>query len=942
MYLFFGIIFCGIFCSSVFAEPVQGDIEPVQDHVRIVYTGNRQGIGKQAMFFSSTVDWKESWNVDAYEMFVHHGMLVRDQWIVFGDNGELEGLDDFFRVAKEDASKVRCQKQRMVAGWQTKYEQLFVLGDAPTDMPLRERPVEYYHWICSAESHAIQVINKSEETLPSWDLEQFEFRPTLQLRDADSNVYVVMKMIQESSRVVQNILDKQAEHSVDMYVDAGNFVDGVTSAKSVGLSLHRPYAYQWLSEMHPVALGIGKNELIAGGYNFLEETHDLALPYIATNLRIVPPQDAPQNIQAMVDTQTRFPRYRVVSVANVQGKKEDIVFLSIIDPALLEEIPQLSKEGFVITDPLVAIREVIYELSRTSIQPSAVILLTTASSDVLQSIRYSSQGVDIMIGDPSLATLRVEQRVIDLKQLERKAKGAPITLPTDSIQVLDLHMEAGTLQQIVNHTIEITESHPKNPVLSAQITNNRMPYYKTQNKVVLQSSRKGWNQYLSQEEWEALICSLVLEKTKADTVILHDLPRFSSLPGSITAKRVADSLAINDVVEVHEIPGGNFQRFLDQSTHLASTTCGVLPGTKGPKPRGIPIEPNQMYQVATTDATRQKTPLQLILQGNQSRKVLDKANMETIFLDATTPYSLRQMVLDMLLASPTPIDPIAYVQNQGKAQHTQILLRLQDVSMSLDDFHGANQDKLEAVPETMLNNPSASSRTLRGDMSLEVYGSKNKGNIRYQSNYSAFSLANDMENLGKQEVNDDWKLSASISNLQTSMNIGKTGILPYTELLFDSEFTPLQNSDGTLASKQSDLSVTMGLSSKPWGMVKTIKLGAMANRDMAQLAEKPTEYGGNLQWATSKNISSYALWTSEGGLLVYANTPDDDESDLRWRLSAKTKLTLPVSRYFGVSLYATGLGAQGRTPTNNVVGFGWNMGASLDVLGVFSLMNSVQ
>ena len=70
---------------------------------------------------------------------------------------------------------------------------------------------------------------------------------------------------------------------------------------------------------------------------------------------------------------------------------------------------------------------------------------------------------------------------------------------------------------------------------------------------------------------------------------------------------------------------------------------------------------------------------------------------------------------------------------------------------------------------------------------------------------------------------------------------------------------------------------------------------------------------------------------------LYGNTPDDDASDLRLRAYGKSKLTMPISSNLGVSLYATGLLVKGRSTENDVWGHGWNLGASVDVLGTFNL-----
>ena len=79
------------------------------------------------------------------------------------------------------------------------------------------------------------------------------------------------------------------------------------------------------------------------------------------------------------------------------------------------------------------------------------------------------------------------------------------------------------------------------------------------------------------------------------------------------------------------------------------------------------------------------------------------------------------------------------------------------------------------------------------------------------------------------------------------------------------------------------------------------------------------------------------IWTTSGNIQVFANTPDDDASDLRWRMVGESKLSMPLTRYLSISLYGNGMGLQGRTPVNDDFGFAWNLGCSMDVSGAFEL-----
>ena len=128
-----------------------------------------------------------------------------------------------------------------------------------------------------------------------------------------------------------------------------------------------------------------------------------------------------------------------------------------------------------------------------------------------------------------------------------------------------------------------------------QLTNNgySLPYYGKQNTQRLSLDHLDWNERLRQEDWEAFLCGVILESTGADTVLLDGFTPPRAV-GTLTEKHISDALAVNDVVEIHRIPGKSYKRFLDQAKGATSTSCGVKPGTGSPKPRGHSIE-SQMF-----------------------------------------------------------------------------------------------------------------------------------------------------------------------------------------------------------------------------------------------------------------------------------------------------------------------------------------------------------
>ncbi|MEC8422188.1 MAG: hypothetical protein VX000_00350, partial [Myxococcota bacterium] len=108
-----------------------------------------------------------------------------------------------------------------------------------------------------------------------------------------------------------------------------------------------------------------------------------------------------------------------------------------------------------------------------------------------------------------------------------------------------------------------------------------------------------------------------------------------------------------------------------------------------------------------------------------------------------------------------------------------------------------------------------------------------------------------------------------------------------------------------------------------------------------QLEDKPTEYGGRLELEAFQILGPALKWSLIGDLQVFANTPQDDETDLRFRAFGESRLALPLARYLDIALFAQGFALQRRyAPQPNAelpVGATWNLGAAVQSNGAFRL-----
>jgi len=349
------------------------------------------------------------------------------------------------------------------------------------------------------------------------------------------------------------------------------------------------------------------------------------------------------------------------------------------------------------------------------------------------------------------------------------------------------------------------------------------------------------------------------------------------------------------------------------------------------------LEADRNYRVVTTDRTRKNSSLEMIIQGSQYKRPLDGATMKVLSNPDGSPLTLRKAVLDTFkefrnahgIESVTPM----LLEKTPSEIPSMWLLRVRQISFRRENFEGVSGDAFAAVPETMASTESSATLGSTADVALDYSSAALRSDLRFRSSFS--KIYTELDDV---EVEDDMKLSTSFSVPKLRFpSQSRLQLMPYSEVLYDSEFTPIELEDGSFNPLQSDLSLTMGVATLPAGMLRVLRIGGLVNRDLARVDEKTNEFGGKMEWETKKSLGSWLLWTSLGDMQVYADTPDDDASDLRLRLYMESRVSLPLARYMAVSLYGQGLLMRGRTAVNDELGMAYNLGIALDMLGAFEL-----
>jgi hypothetical protein len=253
------------------------------------------------------------------------------------------------------------------------------------------------------------------------------------------------------------------------------------------------------------------------------------------------------------------------------------------------------------------------------------------------------------------------------------------------------------------------------------------------------------------------------------------------------------------------------------------------------------------------------------------------------------------------------------------------------LSFALERFQGAEDQRYAAFPETLATSPSSTTIDTTADLALDYSSRSLFWDLRWVSMYSQLTTAGD-----QQEPADDLRLSTSGSLPGASVPVGSLAFMPYTELLFDSEFTAVENEDGTFNPLQRDTSLTLGLATKRAAVLRAFRVGGFALRDLT-VTDKPTEYGARTNAEIRFTLGPGMYWYTWVDAFVWADTPTSDTSDLRFKALVDTRLQASLARWLNTAIYAQSFSFAGRVPETAKVGNALTVGASLDVVGAFRL-----
>ncbi len=898
------------------AEPVEA--EPVEPPgLDFVYSGRLEGLSRGSELFELQERLRPALDqagVQVERIEVLHGVMAQ------GD-AELWPVDG--RVASAlayAAGQPSCDEGELVQTARTPTERFFAMPGT-VELPVRDALAEpRRQQRCTAGGVEAMVLTPPDGPgAEALKLDAYDLRTAFRWVAGEGGWMQIGRPRREAGRRLGVIRKALAERPGALYLDAGDFLSPRRDHGDPSWLDGRAISFSMLESLSPAALAPGAAELALGPAALVDEASSRALPYVATNWAL--PEGAPT-----------LPRFRIVKLETGEGPLS-IAFLGVTDPAVVARVPEIAAEQLELLDPVPAVNAAVDELLASDDPPDLIVLLSHAGTDLQARLRGRLRGVDLLLGDPTAATFRVDTTRTTFRDVGGAFKAAPVTLPLDGLATARVTFEDGRPAAVETSPLQIRPDSPADPELTQATTewNARRDQGLGRPLIPAEEPLAG----VSDARWTKLVCEAVLDATGADSVFVSGLPFYRETPGPLTELLVRDRLGGGHTIEVHKVDGDRMKTFLAAARGGAPIQCGA--SASSPLAHGRFIDPLRTYRVATTDLSRRDGRLGELLARASSDLVGHRPKFGTLRGEAGT-LGLTDAVLGSLRAARAedPSWAAAIQARSPKDVRPLWLFDLRRLSLQLVRFEGVKSDAYGSVPETLLAAPSSFTLGLEADLGFEFSSRHLRADLRFVTAYTRIAV----DGLPPLETADDWKLSSSIElPVATFPPRGAFQLIPFVEGQFDSEYTPAETEDGTVLPRQLDLSGFLGLSAARRSWLRSMRLGAFVNRDLGQLDDKSTEFGGRFTGATFHSVLPLAaLWiTTAWDVQVFGDTPTDDESDLRLRMSGEVRASVRLVRWLRIGLFVRALLVQGRVEATSVPAGTAVFGVALDVAGALRM-----
>ena len=283
--------------SPAFAQAPSAETQANETVVRLIATGGTGGIGSGRYQLSDprTLDLG-----DIKRASPHHSALVHGNVALISKQ----------RSAMEAAKLLKDQKLSCDNGREAwvRFTPTEVLVMDPQTATLPTTNTNEQGWMLHdcATPQGTQWTALVGPTSTDWQVHSaFEWRLALDIETVTpsgqrASLWMIGRPDEDAARRAHVLRERRERRPDALYVDAGDFLDGISTVREGALSLHRPTSLALLRDLKPSALAAGRQEWISGLTALADETGDL--PYVLTNVA--------------ADTNNPFPTIQTVHPSN--------------------------------------------------------------------------------------------------------------------------------------------------------------------------------------------------------------------------------------------------------------------------------------------------------------------------------------------------------------------------------------------------------------------------------------------------------------------------------------------------------------------------------------------------------------------------------------------------------------------------------------------------
>jgi len=791
-----------------------------------------------------------------------------------------------------------CKPEADIYTYRAGGEQLILLeGEIPDlgGVAVRLTP----SWSCLAGEEPVRVVGVGDPSQAGWDTPELALGYRLETV-SDARLLSVDFFENDLPRHVAQVLEERRPG--DVMIDVGNLVDGASLLRPDEPSRFREMGFDGLRRMDPDVAVPGARELIFGLEHLMHEAPDI--PWTVSNWK----PDHPS---------LPYEPYRLVELDD-----HLIAVVGVVDPSLMDMLPNLQGEVEILP-PLEAAQAVVDELVAQEIPPDVIIVAGRLRGDTRDRFLKRIHGVELLIGDARAGTARVTERYVGLRPQARERREAPWLFPLSGVQFAEVLFRD---EAMVGISVQPARARARlDPSLTTKLYETQLDAWAGADRVAVPGTV---DEPVRAEHLARIACASLAEGVGADIGLIDPLDDQRVVPGGMTRLQLASRFLRAGRVVLRRVDGDRLATMMLQIHGRQPITCGAPTGQGSPAVRGQGIDSNRIYTVATTERAERRFRTEL--DAARGSWLVDLKEREVL------PTTLAAMTL-----SYTDQDPNHAVEPPNLyGRRPDWVFDLEHLAFSVEGFLGQSDNRFEDVPEAGAS--SNSSLVIKGDLDGKIQFSSDpvQWDVRVRATYGRVTVQElDPEDSSEPtETSDDLLLSSALEVPVARFPRKGFGFQPYFELLFDSEFTPESNEAGPLP-HQADLSLATGLSARSWKFLKSWRVGALVTKDLYQI-QKREEWGGRMTWTTRHDVGRDAAlrFSTQGDLRLYANTPDDDASDLRMRFWLEGRVGVRIVRWLRLGAYAQALVLQGRIPETQEVGASWTFGVALEAAAATSLV----